>query len=776
MSYARAYTTCVIDSPAADGRITVLGIGRDWEASEPNDESFSFTGDVGADVGWHYIGQFEFIKRLRGIAPVGTWGAPSMSLSEWTQVRGKWREAPLSGNFKHRYLHYYDARANLYASGQYGTVLSNASYAPNLIFYVWRGASPQGETDPAMLQIVFRNGTGAQYALVFPAYREDGDFAGDALGRASQQTQPALWGRVPGETVWSQIATIDAGSTPRMGKVGEEPVFQVIRVEFLDGALIVRMDTGGDEWVYTGGWTDYAGREVSALDIGDGQIEVSAVGHTIAFAMESITYPTSAVLRPKGYFMTGATLGGVVPIAQTPSYYLNATTPAGTGISAAAEARPTVATDTRPAITFTSTGARRAILYNVQEYRYGTIGAAVSNPTSTADVTNFKLLSASGAMNDQWRGATMQARVADLSGAHSMADLRPNSKVTFTVSTDDGANYHPHFYGFTVPPEKERRGGEPGWVDGSFEAEDIITARLDKKQMLWTPSFEGNGTAAGWNVASAFTYLLRNAGASGVADAALDINTAVAALTMGDQYYLGSATQKGFRKLQFRPDTSLVSALDDIVTSRTIPSAATAGKRIPLRWGVDYNGKLFLGRSYEHQSGLYLRHNTERNYATPPTSDGQVLDAYTATPESWVQTFRSTRSVNDFRNLIYVLVGEGLDAAMKVLIDETSFSTAAARTFVGDLWTHFEAYPDGDDLHSLATGLWDQLVRWNWTVSFTLDDSPNLYPDDEVYVTGLTDLEIADGSIFKVQEKQWSVNEAGRYSQTVDCVMVEEGT
>jgi hypothetical protein len=57
-----------------------------------------------------------------------------------------------------------------------------------------------------------------------------------------------------------------------------------------------------------------------------------------------------------------------------------------------------------------------------------------------------------------------------------------------------------------------------------------------------------------------------------------------------------------------------------------------------------------------------------------------------------------------------------------------------------------------------------------------LDDSPNLYPDDEVYVTGLTDLEIADGSIFKVQEKRWSVNEAGRYSQTVDCVMVEEGT
>jgi hypothetical protein len=43
-------------------------------------------------------------------------------------------------------------------------------------------------------------------------------------------------------------------------------------------------------------------------------------------------------------------------------------------------------------------------------------------------------------------------------------------------------------------------------------------------------------------------------------------------------------------------------------------------------------------------------------------------------------------------------------------------------------------------------------------------------------VTGLTDLEIADGSIFKVQEKRWSVNEAGRYSQTVDCVMVEEGT
>jgi hypothetical protein len=203
------------------------------------------------------------------------------------------------------------------------------------------------------------------------------------------------------------------------------------------------------------------------------------------------------------------------------------------------------------------------------------------------------------------------------------------------------------------------------------------------------------------------------------------------------------------------------------------PSAVTAGKLVPLRWGVDYNDDVFMGLQLEHKPGLYLQGSTQR--ATATVSDSLAIDAYTATAENHVFQFRSTRSVAEFRNLIYLIVGEGLDAAAKVLIDGTSFTDSAARRFIGDLWMHLEQVPDGTSLQGLSTSLWDELVRWHWTCSITMDDRPGLYPDDEVYLTGFEDTEIPDGSIYKVLQKDWQINEAGRYTHTVTCEMVEEG-
>ncbi len=784
MSYPRAFCQFVFDYPHCDGMLTRLGIGRDWEAREPRQDEWAWTGDVSADLGWHYGGQFEYLKTLRGIAPVGTWGTPTMALSQWTQTRGLWREAPTTAASRFTYLHYYDARPNRYAAGAWGTLTSTTSYTPNQVWYIWRGPNLQGDSDAPMFCIAFGNTGGIRYAITLPAYREAGAWETGLTGNDGATPQPALWGYSAGQ--WNQIATMDSSSVPRMGAVGAEPVFQCLRTEYIDGHLIVRMNESDTEWTYTGPWKDVSGREYDFV-MGAGPVEVNVIGHTAQFAMQQITYPTTAHLRPAAFlfvppqFAQTENSAYALPLTTAAGdcgYYIIGETPSGTGLSATRDTHDQNEYMTRPRVTFSGDGTNRATLYCVQEYRISTVGNATSNPVSSADTATFSVLAASGACNDQWRGATMSGTCADISGARALNDIAPNAKIYCNVSCDKGVSYARQFTGYTVPPSKEMRGGEPGWIEGQWEAYDIIQARLAKKQLLWQPSFEGNGTTNGWNIASAFRYILAGAGVdSTVGSSMVDIATDVAVSTTGmewGQYYGSGGTLKGQRKLKFGPDTCVVDALDALVDSRTIASAAVQNKRVRLRWGVDYNGQIFLGREYEHQAGRYLLHSTERSWSSPPSSDGWVLDAYTATATDWASQFRSSRTIDDFRNLLYVVVGEGLDAAAKVLIHEHSFSDSASALFIGDLWTHFEMFPDGSDLTAIAQSLWENLWRWNWTISFTIDDWPALMPDDEIYVTGFADVEVPDGSIYKVASKSWNKGQNGRYQQTVDCVLVEE--
>ena len=47
-TYVRAAANLIIDKPQADGMLTQEGVGRDWPATEPREENYAFTPDVGA--------------------------------------------------------------------------------------------------------------------------------------------------------------------------------------------------------------------------------------------------------------------------------------------------------------------------------------------------------------------------------------------------------------------------------------------------------------------------------------------------------------------------------------------------------------------------------------------------------------------------------------------------------------------------------------------------------------------------------------------------------
>jgi hypothetical protein len=771
-SYTRAFTICTLDSAAADKQITAVGFGRDWEAMEPSEQQFGFTGDIASQASWQYEGKFQFIKKLGCIAPIGSWPMGAMALTDWQAIRGKWRQTANACGLRNNFLHFYDARPNLISATPpaYGHLRSLGHYTRNLVWWLWHAGTNQGDSDPAMVQIIYLSDDGPDYAIVLPAYREDGGYVEEQLGRTSSyQAQPALWGRSQGGA-WAEIAKIDNGPVPRLSNIGNEPCFQIMRTEFIDGHLLIHFAGTDESFVYTGPWTDGENRTVETVELGTpGHVELIVTGHTLLFSLTQIVYPASVELRPRAYFRVPENIGGGLPMVQTPNYHIVGLTPAGTALSVAAETNGGDGTRTRPVVTFTSDTTTRATLYNIQEYRTPTIGGQITGAQiSTATRDDFKLLDLSGDQNDQWRGASFRATVADLSGLHNMADLKPNSKVQVSISTDHGANYYTHFTGYAVPPEKGRRGGEPGWINASIRAIDMIEGRLSRKQVLWQCSFEGNGRSSGWNIATAFTHLLN---CQGVDDGLIDISSDVTAAVMGEQYYMPNGTLLGQRKLQFQPDTCIVNVLDEVVGSRVIPSAVTNGLSVPLCWGVKPDGHVFLRRSYEHAAGKYLKAETSRAAA----SDGWTFDGDTATVTNWAFEFRSTRSVEDFRNLIYVLVGEGLDATVQVLCDTTSFSNATARRFIGDLWTHFAFYPDGSSAYAIANSLWDELVRWNWLVSITADDRPAISAGDEIIVTNCSDTEVPDNSIFRIVNKSYAVNEQGRYSQTLDCIMVEEG-
>ena len=253
----------------------------------------------------------------------------------------------------------------------------------------------------------------------------------------------------------------------------------------------------------------------------------------------------------------------------------------------------------------------------------------------------------------------------------------------------------------------------------------------------------------------------------------IDVHSDVSFAGMGSGYYLPSSTSRGHRRFEFSPDTSPVAALDAIVASVGMPSGVVPNKPLPgdggvktrrgLRWGVNASGSVFLEPAYEHQPGRYQ----------------WTIDDDTAVVEDWVASLRSARGLSDFTNLLHVMAGEGVDATVRNFSDSNSWNNTTAERFIGDIWEKFMSFPDGADINAIGEQLWEELSYMHWLISFRMDHQPWIVPDNEIRVMGLSNMDIPDQSIFRVIRKNWALTNmaegSGRYTQTVDAVMVQEG-
>ena len=735
-TYVRAAANLIIDKPHADGMLTQEGVGRDWPATEPKEETFAFTPDVGAPYTWCYRDVCEYVDRLKAIAPIRTFTRGDMALTDWTlstlSGEDQWKLSSRAAHSRYRMLHMFDAAISQYSvSGHVPTATTvSAAWGPNLQFWVWRGGRPKGETDPCLFAIHLRPTTGIEYALVFPAQQEGGKYHSDNTGITDAlQTTPFLMGLVPGEAYWTIITRKQGGASPTIGAVGSEARLEVIRIEYDDGFMLVRTGERDKGWVFGGKWTSYGGtQQTFALE--PCRVEVRVLGHTAMFGMNSLYAPLSAAIWPRDYLQLPSS-----DYNQTPQYKKISYEPAGTSITVAADAHPSNALWIRPKATFATTAnGSRPLLYCIQEYRTATVGSADSVPVDTFGNDNFKLLELSGQVSATWRGSSITAKIRANPG-HDLGDVAPNAKITAIIGANNAEGVaFTMFTGYVPPPEKEMLGGAQdagahhAKLEATLQAYDIVEARLARKDLLWHCSYEG------WTEKAAFEHILNRCG---VPAALISVDAACVNI-------LPSATARGARRYKFAPDAKAPQALQSI--------ADAFGRR----WGVRRDGVVFLEPRYTHVTGHY----------------DYTLD-YLTTDPSWVQThIKYTRTLGDFANFLQVLVGEGPDATARIIADRDSMWTPGTAAFIGDIWTRFVSYPDAADINAIATELWREIGYWQTHIEFSIQDHPLLWPDDELLLSIPTSVCPA-GSIFRILGKSWSVDRDGRFRQTIQAVRVE---
>jgi len=729
MSYVRAAANLILDNPHADGHITQFGIGRDWQAEERR-LTGSWAWDLATPLGWEYAGQFEYLDKLKAVAPLGTYTPADMALSDWTVTQGKWQESSSSGALRYKHLHFYDGRPGLFATSEYGILTSKASFRPNLFCGVWRFPADKTETDPCVFEIHFLgDGTSPVYVLGFPAPGPGGNYyQGGPTVNSEQYTHPLLMAHMPGQTAWSIIDEARGGAPQAGGDLNQKAYWQGLRIEYTDGWLLVRQHGQDEAWAYSGNWTD-AGGVTRNFALVDGPIQLRVCGHTAQVTLAPLTYPASAVLRPSGWFVTAPTVN------PTPSYMAVRAEPAGTAIAVATEGG---SGRCRPAVTFTG-GNDRAVLYNLMEYRAATVGGAVSNPGQTLGNEALKLKSLSGELTSSWHGGTLEAELEARLG-HTMAELTPNCKVTGKVSLDAGSTYTTLFTGYSTPAEKWLNESKLGRTKATLHAVDWIEARGKHHQLYGHCSYEG------WPVDDAFEYLLNRAG---VPSSLIAVDAGVSAAVLGPYYYLPIGNPKGERCLQFRVDENIVAALDQICELRD------------LQWGVNQLGVCFLRRRLTHTAGHY-------DY----TVDDDSADA------SNLLAFKHVRSVQDYFNVLLVLSGEGFSMAARQLVDMDSIGTYGSADYVGEDWWRVEAQPEGDNPDLIANRLWQQRSENAHLIYWKTSAHVELLPDQELRVQ-VSGVDVPTNSIYRITRKAWRVDDpegANRLSQEIEAVLVEVGS
>lgn len=770
MSYSMAVAQLLKDNPHAEGWFNTIGDeaakfawGYDWEAKENKDDQTGWTPDFGGAYGWEYNNQFEYIKRMACIAPIGVFTPYDMNLSSW-DIQGKWKLASYSSYLKHRPLWFYDGRPDLYPGTEWGNIITKIAVPYNLQFHIWRIGAAPGETEPATFSIRLCGGEGGQqYQLTLPAYGRTGKEHADITGRTGDEFCKAiLYGRCAGGD-WSVVDTMGAGSAPALSEVSKSPKFQAVRIEYLPGALIISIGES-ESWVVTGPWWQRNGQLVEHVDLQPGQVEVRVIGHTAMFAMHRLLYPSGISIRPKRV----AVVGGF--FSNSPQYNVLGRGDAGTTITATPTPSPTeFGNGWYPDVRFTSNSPNyRAALYNIQEYRTAVLSTGVSNIQSTQDNPNFILEELSGETRLDYKGSTMKALITCAPG-EELATIGANCGVRGLVNVHDGETSEQYnfpvtgtpyftqmFSGYAEAPSKIKPPGVAGNIRAEVTASDIISSRLRKKCIDYQCSFEGNTYGNGWTVQSAFQYLLNSAG---VPNSLISINAAMPIVNMP------ISQNPGKRLFKFQPDADYAQVIDTVVKAGWCWSVANPGAKRGMVWGVNPAGVVFLDVAREWDGTI-----------------DYTLDANSAVPEDMVMNFRSSKSLSEFKNILTVMAGEGEDAVARMLYDEGSWSDASASNFIGDIWKEFKSYPDGTDINAITNEIWERIARWNNFIQWETDDNPWLMPNNmvAVYPQGLSSgaypdmkgLEIPAGSVYEIISKSWLSKAGGRFSQTLQAVRV----
>ncbi len=721
---ARAASKLTIDNPDADGKISEWGIGVDWVAGERRLQTLAWTADLSGQYGWLYGDDVEYIPKLNAIGPVGVAALAPMVLSQWTVNKGLWRESPSAGQLRTRWLQFYDGRPERLHDA-FGSITSKGIYSQNLIFWIWRMPQPEDDTDPCLVDITWEgDGVVPRYRLRIPGAQSTG-------GTLSAETQtnwyPTLSGITQSASAWTTIDQhLGGGMTGYT--TGQEALLQVVRVEYVDGWMLIRFNGQEDVWAYRGAWQDSDGHEV-LFGPSAGPITLEVCGHPCFINVQQLAYADEAQIASSAWFFTPKHTNA------TPSYRVIKYEPNETAdVSVAAQSLADHAT--RPLVTFTSDTINRPLLYRVQEYRAATVGAANSSAITTADNANLQLLAISGRCDEDWRGATIEATVEAAQG-ELLTDIAFNSKIKAQVTLDGGDNWYTQFTGYTLAPHDLRDDPTARQVR-TISAADGIQARLQHKQMMWHSSY------GGWPVDDAFEHILNRAG---IPAALISVDSDVTLADMGALYYLPEGEPRGAEVLSFRPDETVVSALDKLAVIRD------------LEWGVSVAGVYFLRRRPTHVAGHY----------------DWTLDEDTVTDTDTIFRLEHTQDFDEFCNMLYVLVGQGEGARSHTITDLASVFDATAANYIGeDRWrVHIE--PDADDAVTLAKRLWSKRTELSRVVYWSTYYHPELMPGDEVRVQ-VDRCNIPADSIFRITSKDWSIGSDGQFSQSLEGVLVEEGT
>lgn len=736
MAYTRVAAKLTTDNPIRYGYITKHGGGRDWEAAEMRsyEAGAQFqSADVWGTYSWLYGGDFEYLKPLKGIAPISKTRRANMALTDWSVIHGAWQASPSSGYLTTTYLHFHDARPNLFATNEYGLIESSATFAPSVKLWMWRFPGDPADADPATVEVQFM-GDGAipSYVVGFPVKDLSGTYWQDLTGESAQLMQgPYLMGAPLG---CSQFQMIDqangAGQAQKVAEAGTGAEFMSATIEFVDGWFLCRTSMSEQPWAFRGSWDAADGRRLP-FEMRTGKLRIAVIGHTAMVAVAQMTYASGVSLHHSTYLAVNP-----ANTETTPSYR---TVSGGSGTVSVAPEYAGIGDRSRPVVTFSASSAtQRAVLYNVQEYRAATIGGAVSAPQTSIGDDSFKLYQLEGELTDKWRGNTLTATIKAKAGSQ-VDELKPNRWVQAAVGANNAGSavtYYTLFTGWYGEIEKQRDPAE-GPTDRSvatLQAFDGIEGRLSHHQMLYHCSYEG------WPVGDAFRQILNRCGVS-----AAQIVVAAACETMT----LPLALLRGDRRFQFRPEEQVVAALDMIAECRD------------LQWGYSETGAYFI-RPRPTYAGTY----------------GYTLTPASLTPEDHVLTVKGSVDPSKFCTALWLFTGRGADMKSSVTWDLPAQGTASALNYIGDYWPRVEIRPEYDEtsLTLLASRLWAERTERLRMIAWTMQDHPELLPDSFVKVQ-VPNIDIPTDSIYRIIHKRWTADPVStRFSQELVAVLVQEGT